>query len=155
MGPEGDEDFVSLAASDAPSDDYLQWSRVENGNPAVFSGPGTPGTYEVRYVVGGTGKVLASSSIEVLEVPITLNAPASVTAGLRFEVRWTGPAARGDYLAITRAKDAAHRYLDWATTASGSPTSLAAPTRPGSYQVRYVRGSGREVAARVPIEVVP
>jgi Ca-activated chloride channel family protein len=152
-GPEHDEDFVSLSRVGSPDDEYLQWSRVETGSPAAFDAPALPGTYEIRYVDGETGKARARAALEVAAVAVDLRAPDAATAGLRFEVGWTGPATTGDFVAIARPGAPPHRFLDWASTTVGSPITLAAPTKPGSYEVRYVAGGGREILARIPIEV--
>jgi len=152
-GPEGPEDFVSFARSDAAGTDYLDWARTEGGSPATLSAPDEPGSYELRYVDGTTNEVLARTAIDVEAIAITLDVPPTVTAGRRFAVSWTGPAAPGDMLTISRAGAPTHRVLDWASTTLGSPVTLAAPGRPGAYEVRYVNGTGGDVAARVRIEV--
>ena len=70
-------------------------------------------------------------------------------------VRGRGAATGGDFLAVAVPDSPAHRKLDWATVTVGSPLTLAAPAKPGTYEIRYIAGDGREVLARIPIEVVP
>jgi len=152
-GPEGDEDFLGLALPGSPDDAYLEWGRIEDGNPLTFRAPDKPGVYEVRYVDGETGKALARTRIKVVSIPIELRIPATATAGLRFEVRWTGPATPGDFIAISRSGSHPFQHLDWESTTIGSPLTLAAPQNPGTYEVRYVTGSGREILAFTTIEV--
>jgi Ca-activated chloride channel family protein len=152
-GPEREEDFVTLALAGSPDDEYLEWARVEDGNPSVFRAPGSPGAYEARYVDGERSKIRARAPIEVTAIPITLSAPATTPAGLRFDVAWTGPAAPGDFLAISKPGAGPTRTLDWASTTIGSPITLAAPSKPGAYEIRYVADGGREVLAVTPIEV--
>lgn len=154
-GPERDEDFVSLAAAGSSDDDYLDWARVSDGAPATLLAPMTPGPYELRYVDGSTGAALARAAIEVAAIEASLEAPATVRTGRRFRVAWTGPAAAGDFIAVSPPGSDADRTLDWASTSIGSPLTLAAPDRPGSYEVRYVADSGREILARAEIEVEP
>jgi Ca-activated chloride channel family protein len=86
-------------------------------------------------------------------VAVTLEIPATPAAGMRFDVHWTGPAASGDFLAIAETTAPVHRYLDWASTSVGSPVTLAAPERAGTFEVRYVTQNGREILARVTIQV--
>ena len=154
-GPEGPEDFLSIARTDSADDDYTDWARVDEGSPTRFAAPQQPGSYELRYVDGETGEVRARSALEVVAVPIELRVPATATAGLRFEVAWNVHAAPGEFVAITRRGSENAPYLDWATTATGSPTTLAAPPRPGIYEVRYFARGGLEILARVEIEVKP
>jgi hypothetical protein len=154
-GPEGAEDFLSIARTGSTDDDYIDWARVDEGNPTRFTAPLQPGTYELRYVDGETGEVRVRSALEVVALPIELRAPATATAGLRFEVAWNVHSAAGEFVAITRKGPVNTPYLDWATTATGSPTTLAAPTRPGIYEIRYYARGGLEILARVDIEVRP
>jgi Ca-activated chloride channel family protein len=153
-GPEGDEDFLCLAPSGSPDDAYLEWARTEDGNPLVFRAPKEPGDYELRYVEGLGGTVLARVPLEVANIPVALRAATRVRAGRRFEVSWTGPASAGDFLSITKPGTHARHHFDWASTTTGSPITLAAPAKPGTYEIRYVVGRDREVLARFTIEVV-
>lgn len=154
-GPEKDEDFLSLAYAGSPDDTYVEWVRVEDGSPAVFRTPESPGSYEVRYVDGQTGEARARASVELVAVPIELITPETVTTGMRFEVLWTGPASHGDFLAISKPGNPPHRYSDWAPTNVGSPLTLAAPNKPGTYEIRYVAKTGQEILARSVIEIQP
>ena len=58
-GPEDQEDFVSLALAGSPDLEYIEWARVEDGNPSVLRAPSAPGEYELRYVDGEKGEVRA------------------------------------------------------------------------------------------------
>lgn len=155
MGPEGAEDFVSLAVVGSPDLEYLEWARVEDGNPSVLPAPRTPGDYELRYVDGDKGEVRARAALEVAAVPIDLAGPATATAGRRFEVVWTGPASPGDFISISKPDAPPDRYLEWTSIIEGSPLTLAAPSKPGAYEIRYVAANGGEVLARTPIEIRP
>ena len=152
-GPEGDEDFLSMALSGTPDGDYLQWARTEDGNPTTFRAPKTPGVYEARYIDGESGEALGRTAIEVTAISVVLRTPATARAGLRVEVHWTGPASPGDFLTISKPNFPPRRYLDWASTTAGSPLTLAAPSRPGAYEIRYVSGGGGEILASSTIEV--
>ncbi len=155
VGPEDQEDFVSLAQAGSPDLEYLEWARVEDGNPSLLRAPSVPGEYELRYVDGEKGEIRARAAIEVTAVPIELKAPATATAGVRFEIVWAGPAAPGDIISISKPGAAPSRILEWASITEGSPLTLAAPSRPGTYEVRYVARNGSEILAQVSIEVRP
>jgi Ca-activated chloride channel family protein len=154
-GPDGPEDYLSLAAAGSADDDYLEWAPTGDGRPAELRAPGEPGAYELRYVDGAAGGVLARLPLEVVAVDAELTAPASARAGLRFEVSWSGPDGPGDHIAVSRVEAPDHRSYDWAATAIGSPLTLVAPPNPGPYQVRYVSGSTGEILARAAIEILP
>lgn len=154
-GPGADEDHLSLAAAGSPDNDYLHWARTEDGNPIAFRAPLRPGEYELRYVDGLTGEVLARRPLTVEAVPVELHAPRTAVAGRRFEVEWNAAAAEGDFIAVFKPGAANNRFLDWSSTATGSPITLAAPTTPGRYEIRYLGARGREVLAATDIEVLP
>jgi len=155
VGPEGQEDFVSLAHVGSQDLEYLEWARVEDGNPSLLRAPSAPGEYELRYVDGEKGEVRARAAIKVTAVPIELEAPATATAGVRFEIVWAGPATPGDIISISKPGAAPNRFLEWASITEGSPLTLAAPSKPGTYEVRYVARNGSEILAQIPIEVRP
>jgi len=152
-GPDANQDFLSLARTGASDDDYLSWTPTASGNPAQLRAPLEPGSFEVRYVRSEDGAVLARSSLEIVENPVELHAPESVVAGTRFDVEWTGTVRSGDFLAVAEAGSPARDSLDFSFASDGSPSNLAAPFKPGDYEVRYVSGSGLEVLAAVPLTV--
>ncbi len=154
-GPENDEDFLSLAETGSPDAVYIEWARTEDGNPAVFRVPGSPGSYEVRYVDGRTGEARARTPVEIVAVPTELLTPATARAGMRFEIGWTGPDSPGDMLAIAKPGADPDRWLDWAPTTIGSPLTLVAPSRPGTYEVRYVAKAGSRILATAVIKIRP
>lgn len=153
-GPGGPHDFLALAEVGAPDDAYGSWSPVTGGSPTVLPAPREPGTWEIRYVAGDSGDVLARVDLVVERVGLSITSPNRVTTGTRFEVAWTGTVAPGDILVVAPEGSPASRALDWAATDAGSPVSLAAPFSPGAFEVRVVRPGTREILASVPLRVV-
>jgi Ca-activated chloride channel family protein len=152
-GPDATQDFLSIAAEDEGSEQYLRFAPTTNGNPAILNAPITPGDYEIRYVRGADGEVLARQHLAVVVVQISLDVPRVVEAGTRFEVAWSGTAGEGDFITVARPRSGPKNHLDWSYTDLGSPVTLAAPFRAGNYVVRYVSGATKKVKARQPIEV--
>ena len=107
----------------------------------------------MRYVRAADGEILARQPVDVVALAISLNAPAEVDAGTRFEVEWTGTAKSGDFIAVAPFDAPRRRYLDWTYTSVGHLLTLAAPFKPGDYEVRYISGDDLEVIARVPVRV--
>jgi len=85
----------------------------------------------------------------------TLDAPASVKAGTEFEVAWTGPAGQGDYVTMVVMGLNQRTNEQAFDTTSPSPGKLVAPTKPGEYELWYVRGASDLAIARRPITVTP
>jgi len=86
--------------------------------------------------------------------PASLDAAAQVAAGARFEVAWTGPSGQGDYVTIVARGAERWTNESYFDTSTGSPGSLVAPTTAGDYELGYVVGADRSVAARRPIAVL-
>ncbi len=174
--PESEPVPVELTAVDAETGAELAdavWSVSAQDRAIAGEGSGAllgldlvPGDYLVKLQVG---EAQTSEPIRVqegrrldrriaLKLPrpdATLESPASVPAGSRFEVRWTGPAAGADYLAVV-AKGAPDQ--EWATyreTRDGNPLELRAPDALGEHEVRYVWGESRRLLARSPLLLTP
>jgi Ca-activated chloride channel family protein len=137
-GPAAGDDYLVIAREDIPHPAYLFLRPASPEGSTEFIAPRTPGGYEIRFVRGVDNLVLGSLSIDVVEVPASLQAPRRVRAGTRFELVWTGPDGPGDFVAVAKPGSAARRYYDFAYTASGNPANIAAPFEPGSYVVRYL-----------------
>ena len=152
-GPDEDQDHLTVAPPEAPEDEYLSWSPTNSGTPALLRAPKDPGEYELRYVRDADGEILARTAITIVTTAVTVRAPPTVEAGTRFEVVWTGTAAEGDFLAVAPAGSKPRRHLDWANTTVGSPLTLAAPFKPGDYEVRYISGKDTRIVASCPLTV--
>jgi len=152
-GPDEEQDFLSIAAADQDDRTYRSFALTADGSPALLTAPKAPGSYELRYVRASDGEVLARHQLSVVAEEISLEAPAIVEAGTRFEVKWTGTAGEGDFLAVASAGSGAKKPFDWTYANLGSPVTLAAPFEPGQYVVRYVSGATRKVVARKTIRV--
>lgn len=88
-------------------------------------------------------------------VELILDAPGEVAAGASFEVGWSGPGNRGDYITIVPAGALVGGYMDYAYTTEGNPVTLTAPEEAGSYEVRYSteQASPNPTLASTPITV--
>jgi Ca-activated chloride channel family protein len=87
---------------------------------------------------------------------VTLEAKAEVGAGEKFDVKWTGPAASGDYITMVAAgaqKWTTEPYFD--AVPGASPGSLVAPVKEGAYVLWYVSGADDTILARKAITVTP
>ena len=152
-GPEGSQDFLTVAPVGSANGQYLRWAPAAEGNPTLLAAPDDPGAYEIRYLSGDDGEVQARHPFEVIVVEVTIDVPSVVDAGTRFEVAWTGTTGDGDFISVSRPRSHVKNYLDWAFTSFGSPVTLAAPFEPGSYVVRYVSGANNEIKARRRLKV--
>jgi len=152
-GPNGSQDYLSIAEPGADNEDYLQWALTSEGNPLRLHAPRRLGEFELRYVRAADGEVLARQRFSVVADAVSLQVPPEVEAGSRFVVEWSGTSGRGDFIAIAKESAAAGRHLDWSYTTAGRRLTLAAPVRPGRYEIRYVSGADVEILVRKPLIV--
>lgn len=88
----------------------------------------------------------------------TLKPDESVAIGADFSVSWTGPNAEFDYIdLVPQDYEKTYGELTFTYTKEGSPLTIRAAAKPGTYQVRYIwRGSDdkRHVLAKATIEIL-
>jgi hypothetical protein len=132
-----------------------------------------------RYLQANDGASLAAALSAVVSEPAqaaapaepealpdaTLDAPDSAPIGSALAVRWTGPAAELDAIAVVRpgaadnkAGDGADKgradIVDYRYVADGNPVTLTMPAEPGAYELHY-RYRDQTVIATRPVEAVP
>ena len=154
-GPANEGDFISLARPDQAGGHYESYNWAKFGSNSVsLVAPGTPGEYELRYVLYNDRQIMTRRQIMVTEAEATLSAPARVEAGAAISVEWTGPANRGDFISLARSDQTGGRYetYDWVKP-GGAPVTLTSPNEPGTYELRYILYSDRKIVARIPIVV--
>ena len=148
QGPDNDGDYITIVPVGTPEGEYGNYAYTASDNPVDLRAPDSPGKHELRYQTGQSGRVLARRQITVETRPATLDVPASVPAGETIDVAWQGPDHRGDYLTVVSPDTPAGEYGEYVYTSTGNPAALPAPTKPGSYEIRYLTGqSGRLLAA--------
>ncbi len=156
---------ISLARPTDASDrhvDYFYATSFADGR-GQFTLPAMPGTYEVRLLDSfETANIVARQLVEVTEETASLDAPAEVEIGQRFEVTWEGPnkqiSGRGDYLAVAGPDMPANQELSYVYTSDSDANraGMIAPVRPGTYELRYIlNGPEKRILARREISVVP
>jgi Ca-activated chloride channel family protein len=167
QGPGENRDVIELHDPDARQGEGVRVGakRLVNGDldarTVDLIAPVRPGSYELRYMWQGDRKeALATRAIEVVEAPVSLQAPANVAIGRTFTVDWVGPGAIRDTIRIF---DAAARQGEGNVLREkrlvnddidNRRLSLQAPAEPGFYQLQYYSGEGREVLASREIEVL-
>lgn len=124
---------------------YGAYQYVSKPGEFTLQAPEEPGDYEVR-VLGAQAPypTLAHRAIRLENVAAGLEAPAQIAAGAKFNVRWTGPNNRRDYVGIGE-KDRV--YITYKYTNTGNPVELVAPDKAGDYELRYFLGNGDKVIA--------
>ena len=158
IGPDNQNDFISVATIGSKPGEYLGYQYTKRGNPVRLKTPLETGTYLIRYIAhGNPKKVLARRSLKVVEVSAAvtetavLEAVDRAIAGAQLEVFWVGPDGEGDNIAIIKiGSDAADASV---TTASGNPAVLQLPTDPGQYMLHYMSGPDQISIGRRPVSL--
>ena len=153
IGPDTRNDHIIVVATGAPDDERGTYAYTRNGNPAKVTLPDDAGSYEFRYIMGQSRRVLASIPIEALSTSATLDAVPVAPAGSKIDVSWTGPDNRNDHIAIGTPGADGGQQQGYSYTRNGNPASVKLPEAPGSYELRYVTGQDKKVLQRLPITV--
>lgn len=152
-GPDNAGDYLTIVPAGTPDGNFENYTYTRQGSPLELTAPIDAGSAEVRYVTARSRTVLARAAVKVTPIAITLDAPASATAGAVVPVAWKGPGNRGDYLTIVPAGTADTEYGNYAYTGAGGTENVAAPMAAGAAEIRYVSGQGRRILARRPIAI--
>jgi Mg-chelatase subunit ChlD len=151
--PSDPKDFISIDKPGAADRDYGPYAYVKDGTAVTLRAPDLPGEYQVRYHRATGYDVLGAAPLRVNDVEATLDAPAEIDAGATFEVNFSGPNTKHDFVSIDRAGAADRDYGPYVYTARGGPVKLRAPDEAGAYQVRYHLGQSYRVIAARPVTV--
>lgn len=89
------------------------------------------------------------------EATIAFDLPVVITQSV--PVRWTGPADRGDFIALARPQQKDDEYVVYSrmldTQVKAGAAVINAPAQAGQYEVRYVNPRRNTVLARSPVTV--
>lgn len=140
-GPAKPLDFITIVARDAPEGTYDAYQYAKS-SPVLLTVPAVPGEYEIRYLDAASPYATRwRQTLTVADSSATLEAPGQVDAGATFEVRWTGPDNKRDFITIVRVGTAEGQYESgYRYTQQGSTLEFQAPDQPGKYELRYLMG---------------
>ena len=168
-GPDNKQDFVTIVPADAEEGEYAtgyQYVAKKYGprklNKLKLTVPDSAGEYEIRYLSGKKRLTLGSAPLTITATEASLDVPEEVFEGAKFEVDWTGPDNRQDYITLVKKEDEEGKTgSTYAYTAKKfgprklPKVFLIAPEETGEYEVRYVTGGKRFTLATAPIKVTP
>jgi len=147
--------LVSCVADPEPYAPREPALTVAVDDSVVLMAPDEAGAYEIRYLTGGQYQTLAALPITVGGTDATVQAPEQVTAREVFEVTWSGPNNRLDYVGVFAEGATSNVQNSYAYTRRGNPVKIKAPAEPGAYEVRYITGQTDKALASAPLTVVP
>jgi hypothetical protein len=149
--PANPRDFVTVVPKTAKEGDYQTYVYVAKGGALKLVLPPEAGEYELRLLSADSPyPTLVRRPLKIEATTATLEAPAQVAAGAKIPVTWSGPNNPRDYVGIG---DASQKYLGYVYTREGSPLTLNAPDKAGTYELRYFLASGDKVIATRPITI--
>ena len=154
-GPDNPSDYLSLAEPGSEDGDYVDYTYTREGSPLNLRAPDTPGTHEVRYVMGQSDRVLARRPVEVTSVEASLEVRDTLMVDTPVEVTWSGPGNPSDYVAFAEQGTSGGEQVSYTYTREGSPLSIRTPEHPGRYELRYVMAQSDRVLASRTVTVLP
>lgn len=142
-GPANTNDYIDLVNKnhEPTSEGTLSNAPITQGNPVKIRASKYPGTYDLRYIwVNSHGRqTIARTSISIVDAEVALLAPEQVGIGQHFTVEWKGPANERDYIDLVVAGfSKTSKNLSSVSVKKGSPATLQAPAKPGTYSIRYI-----------------
>jgi Ca-activated chloride channel homolog len=103
-GPGGEYDKLIIVAPNAPANtsEGLTLNFVSQGNPLKMQAPGTPGQYEIRYILrsNSADSLLKTASLQVLDVPVRMSFNPTQIVNSKINIDWQGPGAENDKIEI-------------------------------------------------------
>ncbi len=153
-GPNYKNDWIGLGRPSESNGSRLFYTYTKRGSPLQLQTPIEPGEYEVRYITGQGAKTLATQKVTITDIAATLSGPGTAVAGSTFEVSWTGPDYKGDWLGVVKPGLPVSGRESYAYTRTGSPAKVPAPATPGEFLVKYITQKSR-VLAEIPITITP
>lgn len=160
---------------DSPSNQWFWWTIVNQStgkkltrhDERRFTIDLLPGSYSVT-VVGGIfeGEKIIDVRRSVpneffvdlwnRKVPV-LSSPETVSAGEAFVFEWRGPSSSDGYIIVVATNAYKGYYNAWNhhRASDGSPATLVAPAKPGSFEILYVDNRTETILARKPLDVTP
>ena len=154
-GPDNPDDYISIAERGTDDDAYADYTRTRRGSPLTVRAPDTPGSYEIRYVMAQSDRVIARANVSVNAVEAELDVPDTLMVDTPVPVHWTGPDNPDDYISLAERGSPDDAYVTYERTRKGDPLSMRMPERPGSYELRYVMAQSDRVIARKPVTIIP
>jgi hypothetical protein len=151
-GLPGDRIFVSTV--DMDDNRYFTHEggshKVESGVSTSIIAPVETGEHEIRYYSGNNGSPLARFPIMITQAEVKIEAPRIAKAGTEFDVSWTGPGAKGDFLFVAKPELEVQKYYSRGAhkTIDGPNARFTTPMEPGNYEIRYFSKINASVLAR-------
>jgi Ca-activated chloride channel homolog len=136
-GPNNQYDYVTIVKKGTAEGTFAYYQYTSQGNPVTLKVPIDGGEYEFRYSNDTSKKTLASRPVKVVASSYSLDAPASVVAGSKVTVKWTGPNNEGDYITIVKKGAAVGSFTQYQYTSQGNPVTFVTPGEAGEYELRY------------------
>jgi Ca-activated chloride channel family protein len=150
-GPANEGDYLTIVERAAPEGTHDNYALARRPGLALVQAPDALGDHEIRYVVGQSGRTLASHPIELTAVSASLRVEGPTLPGGELAVQWAGPNLKDDFVTLVPAGAPEGAHLDYAYARRGSPARLRAPDQPGDYELRYVVGQSRRTLASLPL----
>ncbi len=150
------KDFITIVPVGTEAQKYKPGYKYARKSSADLKVPDEPGDYEIRYLEKKSYETVAFLPLTVTPVSATVTAPTEVVAGAEFDVSWTGPNNKQDFITIVdrTAKEGSYKP-GYKYTKRGEKLKLKAPEIAGDYEVRYLMGGSRKTLGKQSVKILP
>lgn len=149
---------VAIARIDQPAATAIVVAPLPDKGPAKLPVPGAPGDYELRLTLdrAGAPAVLQRRKLVVHRATARVGGPSRTARGQNFACYGNGPNGEHDRVTLV-PRDAPPDAIGASFfPAENIESTLEAPDKPGSYELRYVMNAPlaeNVVLVRLPVEV--
>ena len=157
-GPAGDHHWIGIAQRGAPIGSVASFVRPDpSGHTEVeLTVPGTPGAYEIRYVLNERESIAASLPLDVVKGAASFGAlPEAFGTGVEVSIAYEGPRGEGNWIGFVARGGDSHHYATFTYVPPDGPVRFFSPPDAGAYDlVLVVPVDGvDEIQLRVPVQV--
>lgn len=143
---------------------------IAEENAGVVETAIAPGAYDIAVVRSSDGlkgeakgvvikpnaaKTVTIALVFPVEATVRVEPEGSAMAGTNVKIHFTGPARRGDYVAIAEKGADAGSWRVYSYASQNNPAELRLPVEPGTYEIRYVLGRPIRILASADYEATP
>ena len=154
QGPNNQNDYLTIVPQNAAEGASDSFYFARQGSPITVELPDTTGEFEIRYMTGQSGLILARAPISINHEPTIMTADETAIAGSVIMVGWLGPHTPDDIITIVPVGTADDVLGNFSYTREGSEVGVISKSFIGDYELRYISGATAEVLATLPLTLI-
>ena len=133
--------------------------RARSNTKGTLTAPDDPGLYEVRYMLDQDRATMATVNIEVVDADAPLDdgaglqAPAQAKTGETLTATWSRDSEGDERIALAQDDQPDFSWISAEKAGEDQKLELTMPDKAGTYEIRYLDITNREVLGRTLVKV--